>query len=112
MKYINFISCEAATIAFDKCINEAATGSIAGALMQAKEAVLSQTETMYNVQLAYQGHWIHRRDMDYKDLNHVIHVHGMCSECGFIHDFIDGNTAQYNYCPECGADLRVDGDTE
>lgn len=26
-----------------------------------------------------------------------------CDNCGFIHTFIDGHTAQYNFCPNCGA---------
>lgn len=52
------------------------------------------------------GKWIHREDMDYKDENGVFHWHGMCGECEFIHDFLDGHTAQYNFCPNCGADMR------
>lgn len=47
--------------------------------------------------------WIHRADMDYKDKNGVVHFHGMCESCGFIHDFIDGHTGQYKFCPECGS---------
>jgi uncharacterized paraquat-inducible protein A len=40
--------------------------------------------------------------MDYLDENKVVHHHFMCQNCGFIHDFIDGHTAQYKYCPSCG----------
>ena len=29
-----------------------------------------------------------------------------CSECGFTKNFLDGHTAQYNFCPNCGADMR------
>lgn len=29
-----------------------------------------------------------------------------CSVCGFQKSFIDGHTAQYNFCPNCGADMR------
>ena len=29
-----------------------------------------------------------------------------CSECGFQKSFIDWHTAQYNFCPNCGADMR------
>ena len=53
------------------------------------------------------GRWNRRSDMDYADQNKVTHIHGQCSECGLIHDFIDGHTAQYNYCPQCGA--KMDG---
>lgn len=49
------------------------------------------------------GHWKHREDMDYLDKNKVMHEHFMCQNCGFIHDFIDGHTAQYKYCPNCRA---------
>ena len=30
-----------------------------------------------------------------------------CSKCGFIHNFIE-NHGKYNYCPNCGADMRTD----
>ena len=29
-----------------------------------------------------------------------------CSKCGFARNFLDGHTAQYNFCPQCGADMR------
>ena len=31
---------------------------------------------------------------------------GRCAKCGFVHVFIDGNDAQYKYCPNCGTDMR------
>lgn len=49
------------------------------------------------------GKWIARKDMNYLDENKIIHEHFMCDRCGFIHDFIDGHTTQYKYCPNCGA---------
>ena len=52
------------------------------------------------------GKWIHREDMDYLDENKVNHIHFMCEKCEFVHDFIDGHTAQYNFCPNCGAKMR------
>lgn len=54
------------------------------------------------------GKWIHREDMDYLDENKVAHIHFMCGKCGFIHDFIDGHTSQYNFCPNCGAEMEAD----
>ena len=42
------------------------------------------------------GHWIKMLLTDMSD------IAGQCSECGFIHKFIGGHTAQYNYCPNCG----------
>ena len=53
-----------------------------------------------------QGEWIAREDMDYLDENKVVHNHFQCKKCGLIHDFIDGHTSQYNFCPNCGADMR------
>lgn len=53
-----------------------------------------------------QGEWIAREDMDYLDENKVVHNHFECDKCGFIHDFIDGHTSQYNFCPNCGAKMK------
>ena len=33
-------------------------------------------------------------------------VSGCCSNCSFSHLFIGGHTAQYNYCPSCGARMK------
>lgn len=55
------------------------------------------------------GQWVHREDMDYLDKNKVMHKHFMCQDCGFIHDFIDGHMAQYQYCPSCGAKMESEG---
>ena len=46
------------------------------------------------------GHWIKLFLTDTSDID------GQCSECGFIHKFINGHTAQYNYCPSCGAHMK------
>ena len=54
------------------------------------------------------GKWVHRKDMDYLDKSKVTHNHFMCKDCGFIHDFIDGHTGQYLYCPSCGAKMEVE----
>ena len=40
---------------------------------------------------------------------HNCHTNFMCSECGYIHDFMHlygEPTADYTYCPNCGADMR------
>ena len=29
-----------------------------------------------------------------------------CNQCGFVLNAIEGHTGQYNYCPNCGADMR------
>jgi predicted nucleic acid-binding Zn ribbon protein len=43
------------------------------------------------------GHWVGIDEYPHEDYE--------CDNCGFIHTFIDGHTAQYNYCPNCGADM-------
>ena len=48
------------------------------------------------------GQWKARPDMNYIDTNKVKHIHGMCEKCGYIHDFVDGHTSQYKFCPQCG----------
>ena len=62
------------------------------------------------VQPSRKGHWIHREDMDYLDENGVTNTHLMCEDCGFIHNFKDNHTAQYNFCPNCGADMESEDD--
>lgn len=52
------------------------------------------------------GEWIAREDMDFLDENKVVHKHFQCNHCGLIHDFIDGHTSQYNFCPQCGYRLE------
>lgn len=32
----------------------------------------------------------------------------MCNKCGFIKTAIEGHTGQYNFCPNCGAEMRGD----
>lgn len=61
---------------------------------------------VYSLLKEQETKWIHRADMDYKDKNGVVHFHGMCESCGFIHDFIDGHTGQYKFCPECGRSVK------
>lgn len=29
-----------------------------------------------------------------------------CSNCGFVHTAVEGHYNQYNYCPECGAEME------
>ena len=31
-----------------------------------------------------------------------------CNQCGFVLNAVEGHTGQYNYCPNCGADMRGD----
>lgn len=53
------------------------------------------------------GEWIHEEEYDYLDENVVEHFHIKCSNCGFLHDCFDCHTAQYNFCPNCGARMET-----
>lgn len=33
-----------------------------------------------------------------------------CNQCGFVLNAIEGHTGQYNYCPNCGAQMKGDND--
>lgn len=57
-----------------------------------------------------QGVWLAREDMDYLDENKAFHNHFQCNQCGLIHDFIDGHTSQYNFCPNCGTYMRFNNE--
>lgn len=59
-----------------------------------------------------QGEWIHAEEYDYLDENGVEHFHIKCPNCSFLHDCFDCHTAQYNFCPNCGADMREEGDSD
>lgn len=40
----------------------------------------------------------------------IRHDKFMCCNCGLTKEFIDGHTAQYEYCPQCG--LKIDWSEE
>ncbi len=37
---------------------------------------------------------------------------GCCSNCSFSHVFMGGHTAQYRYCPKCGAKMEISSEEE
>lgn len=50
------------------------------------------------------GKWLFS-DKETNFLDHFV-VKGTCSVCAFKHDFVDAHTAQYQYCPSCGARMN------
>lgn len=55
------------------------------------------------------GEWkFYSRDEDAFDVygNESWAIRYYCSNCNFMHAFIENNTAQYNYCPNCGARMK------
>ena len=103
---LNYIPLKKATIAFDKCINKAATVQIARALYEAKEAVLSEVETMYDVQPVKRRKWITTEELYYNGMVKCSY----CNEEYYTEDIqnLQGDLRVVNYCPNCGA--RMDGE--
>ena len=64
-------------------------GSYGRSINKAIEALEQEPKT---------GHWVGIDEYPHEDYE--------CNNCGFIHTFIDGHTAQYNFCPNCGAEMR------
>ena len=54
------------------------------------------------------GKWIFKKT---ENPNITVRI-GKCSECGFTHDFLYDHTAQYRYCPSCGAKMEQTGEKE
>lgn len=54
------------------------------------------------------GKWIHTDTQAGYDINGDLVWADMmkCETCGFEIDVIQGHIAQYNFCPNCGADMR------
>lgn len=98
---INFVYLERASKALDRCINDAATGSVARALYAAKEAVLSEVETMYNVQPVKHGYWKEEEPRVLK-----------CSVCGEYApmNYLGQNCIDSRYCPWCGTKMDSNAD--
>lgn len=67
-----------------------------------RELIAEQTTIEPEVR---RGRWIQCDALDYKDPNGVTHIHGMCSCCKLIYDFLD-MTSRFKFCPDCGADMR------
>ena len=94
-----YIRLDTTIVAIDNFINEAATGSIARALFNAKDVIYSQQRYSADVQPLKHGRWIIADDVE--------HFIAVCSECGRTEDSRD--IKDMPYC-HCGA--RMDGDAE
>ena len=77
--------------------------------------ILSETIKMINemptadVRENVKGRWVEVVDKTEMYDKEGVKTWGMlfqCNQCGFVLNAIEGHTGQYNYCPNCGADLR------
>ena len=66
-----------------------------------KEEIIDSASDRILEQPSKTGHWITTRTWEHDGELY-------CDRCGFTHLFIDKHTAQYNYCPNCGARMEVD----
>ena len=65
------------------------------ALTMASEALAKQPTTKYKHMGTRLTHWGKCR-----------HDKFMCENCGFIKEFTNNHTAQYQYCPSCGREIN------
>jgi DNA-directed RNA polymerase subunit RPC12/RpoP len=100
-----YIRLDTAIIAIDNLINEAATGSIARALFNAKDVIYSQQRYSADVQPVKRGYW-----EEVTDYGGWGDTHYRCSVCGEEWYLEDGKPKDndMNFCPRCGA--RMDGE--
>ena len=52
------------------------------------------------------GEWIDGEESE--GACNIVYTEHICSECGYSHSF----PLKYNFCPECGADMRGDSDEQ
>ncbi|MBQ5825407.1 MAG: hypothetical protein IIW48_11455 [Clostridia bacterium] len=104
-----YIRLDTTIIAIDRLINEAATGTMARTLFKAKDTLYSQQRYVIDVQPVKRGRWEQIGEQSAK-----------CTACGGVlkSNGIDKTgkalifNAVYHYCPNCGARMIKDGDTE
>ncbi len=78
-------------------------GDIAAPVMSTVEAA--------DVRENVKGRWVEVVDRTEMYDKEGVKTWGMlfqCNQCGFVLNAVEGHTGQYNYCPNCGADMRGD----
>lgn len=79
-----------------------------------KRSLLIDTAPTADVRENVKGRWVEVVDRTEMYDKEGVKTWGMlfqCNQCGFVLNAIEGHTGQYNYCPNCGADMRG-GDAE
>ena len=97
-----YIRLDTTSMAIDSLINEAATGSIARALFNAKDVICRQQRYVIDVQPVKHGRWISQGDDMWLCSN--------CKENKIFSMHESDRTEKQRYCCRCGArmDLKED----
>ena len=113
-----YIRLDTTIMAIDRLINESATGTMARTLFKAKDTLYSQQRYFTDVQPVKRGHWkdIMMSEATGWDLSLTggrdAVCETVCSVCGNCCAFGgDGDLYLSPYCPNCGARMIKDGDT-
>lgn len=74
-----------------------------------KRSLMIDTQPTADVRENVKGRWVEVVDRTEMYDKEGVKTWGMlfqCNQCGFVLNAIEGHTGQYNYCPNCGADMR------
>ena len=76
-----------------------------------KRSLMIDTQPTADVRENVKGRWVEVVDRTEMYDKEGVKTWGMlfqCNQCGFVLNAVEGHTGQYNYCPNCGADMRGD----
>ena len=76
-----------------------------------KRSLMIDTQPTADVRENVMGRWVEVVDRTEMYDKEGVKTWGMlfqCNQCGFVLNAVEGHTGQYNYCPNCGADMRGD----
>ena len=76
-----------------------------------KRSLMIDTQPTADVRENVKGMWVKVVDRTEMYDKEGVKTWGMlfqCNQCGFVLNAIEGHTGQYNFCPNCGADMRGD----
>ena len=76
-----------------------------------KRSLMIDTQPTADVRENVKGMWVKVVDRTEMYDKEGVKTWGMlfqCNQGGFVLNAIEGHTGQYNFCPNCGADMRGD----
>lgn len=74
-----------------------------------KRSLLIDTEPTADVRENVRGEWVIVVDKTEMCDKEGVKTWGslcQCNKCGFVLNAVEGHIGQYNFCPNCGADMR------